>query len=360
MASKADMEKTAFRCHRGSFEFSRMPFGILNGPQHFQRYIESVLGGLNFRIAMVFIDDICVFSQTFDQHMKDLQEVFDALRKGGMHLKAKKCVFAADEVKYLGHIVGVDGVRPDPVKTKVIDEFMPKSRADLSSFNGMCSFYRKYIKNYAHKARPLTVYINSRKPFEGMTQELSDAVALLKAELTSVPIMAHPNFDLPFEIHCDASPFALGATLVQQVGEEEKVVMYISRTLKKHEVSYHQYEREMLAVVWSVAVFRPYTTGARFKVVTDNAAVANLRDSTATNPRLMRWLLALNAHRIDYSWRSGAKHVVPDALSRGFNVPADFVWEKNDDVDALCSMEEIDTLQKELCERWESMNNLSP
>jgi len=87
-------------------------------------------------------------------------------------------------------------------------------------------------------------------------------------------------------------------------------------------------------------------------VVTDNAAVANLRDSTATNPRLMRWLLALNAHRIDYTWRSGAKHVVPDALSRGFDVPSDFVWEKNDDVDALCSMEEVDTLQKELCERW--------
>ena len=93
-----------------------------------------------------------------------------------------------------------------------------------------------------------------------------DAVELLKGELTKGPIMGHPDFELPFEIHCDASPFALGATLVQQVEGQEKVIMYISRTLKKHELSYHQYELELLAVVWSVAVFRPYTVGSRFKV----------------------------------------------------------------------------------------------
>ena len=284
--------------------------------------------------------------------MLDLEEVFGALRRGGMHLKAKKCLIAAAEVRYLGHVVGVDGVRPDPLKTKVIDEFTPESRADLSSFNGMCSFYRKYIKNYAHKARPLTVYINSRKPFEGMTKEVLDAVSLLKKELTSAPIMAHPNFDLPFEIHCDASPHALGATLVQQVAGEEKVIMYISRTLKKHELSYHQYEREMLAVVWSIAVFKAYTIGARFKVVTDNAAVATLKESSHTNPRLMRWVLALNAHRIDFQHRPGSKHCVPDSLSRGFHVPADFVYEKDDVVEALCSMEEIEQLQETLAKRW--------
>ena len=172
-----------------------------------------------------------------------------------MHLKAKKCVLASTEIRYLGHVVGVEGLKPDPLKTKVIDEFEPESRAEISTFQGMCSFYRKFIHNYAEKAKPLTVFINSRKPWAGITTEMAESIRILKGELTRAPVMTHPNFDIPFEIHCDASPHAVGATLVQQMDEVERVILYISRTLKTHEQPYHQYEKEMLAVVWSVIVF---------------------------------------------------------------------------------------------------------
>ena len=236
--------------------------------------MDSVLGGLNFRCALVYIDDVMIMSQTFEQHLKDIESVFDALRKGGIHLKAKKCMLGNDVVKYLGHIVSAKGISPDPERTKVIADFVPTSRAHVTSFHGMCSFYRKFVKNFSKRAKPLTVFINSRKPFKTITPEIQEAIDYLKGELLKAPIMAHPDFSLPFEVHCDASPFAMGATLVQKVEGEEKVVMYISRSLKSHEEKYMQFEREMLAVVWATAVFRPYTIGSKFNVVTDNKAVS--------------------------------------------------------------------------------------
>ena len=157
MATKSDMEKTAFRCHRGTFEFTRLPFGVANGPQSFQRYMDSVLGGLNFRCALVYIDDVLVMSATFEQHLKDVESVFEALRKGGIHLKAKKCTLGSDVVKYLGHVISEKGISPDPEKTRVIDEFVPTTRANITSFHGMCSFYRKFVQNFSERAQPLTV-----------------------------------------------------------------------------------------------------------------------------------------------------------------------------------------------------------
>ena len=285
-------------------------------------------------------------SPTFEQHVKYIELVFDALRAGGIHLKAKKCNLGSDVVKCLGHVISEKGITPDTEKTRII-EFQPTSRADITSFHGMCSFYRKFVKNFSDKAKPLTVFINSRKPFKGITPELQEAINLLKSDLVKAPIIAHPDFSLPFEVHCDASPFALGATLVQRVEGGEKIIMYISRSLKGHEQKYMQFERELLAVVWATAVFRPYTIGCKFNVVTDNKAVSWLNTSTHTNPRLMRWMLSLNTHRITYVHRPGKQHVVPDALSRAFHVPSDVVYEKNDDVDALCVMRIVDSEKRE-------------
>jgi hypothetical protein len=214
--------------------------------------------------------------------------------------------------------VGKEGLMPNPEKTASIDEFQPQNRSDVASFHGMASYYRRFIKGFATIARPLTQYINSRKQWNGVTPEMQGAIDAIKKALTSDPIMAHPDFGLPFEIHCDASPCALGATLVQKIDGVEKVVMFISRTLKKHELNYH---REALALVWSCSVFRPYTIGRRFKVVTDNQAVTYLMKKNA-NSRVIRWVLALQQHQIEYVHRSGAgfqeqvRFLLPSAMKR--------------------------------------------
>lgn len=335
MADEASKQRTAFRCHRGSFQFNRMPFGLRNAPAAFQRYMDNALSGLNFRCALIYLDDILVMSPTFEQHLKDLESVFNCVRKAGLHLKLKKCDFASNEVNYLGHVVDGEGVKPCPKKVKIIREFEPTSRADIRSWIGLTSYYRRMINKYAEVVRPLQDFITSRKPFQ-YSKSMRKAVDKIKEALTSSPVMSHPDFSKPFEIHCDASPHAIGATLVQQTEQGEKVIMYISRALKKHERNYHQYEREALALVWSVTVFKPYVLGHRFKVVTDNKALIQLFKKDPES-RIIRWVLALQQYDIEYYFRAGTKHADADGLSRAFHVKPWVCYTKGDNIESLQS-----------------------
>jgi exonuclease III len=202
--AEEDKCKTAFRCHRGSFQFNRLPFGLVNAPAAFQRYMDVALSGINFNCALIYLDDILIFSKTWDDHMRDCNAVFDCVRKAGLHLKLKKCTFGADRVKYLGHVVGPDGVRPCEEKTAVVDSFCldkldPKTaRPRLRSWLGLAGYYQKYIPRFARITKPIHDFLKSRKPFKGPTTALRTSVQLIKEALTSSPILAHPDFDLPF------------------------------------------------------------------------------------------------------------------------------------------------------------------
>jgi len=343
-----DKCKTAFRCHRGSFQFNRLPFGLVNAPAAFQRYMDVALSGINFNCALIYLDDILIFSKSWDEHMRDCNAVFDCVRKAGLHLKLKKCTFGADRVKYLGHVVGADGVRPCTDKTAVVDSFCldelklkPKTaRPRIRSWLGLAGYYSKYIPRFARITKPIHDFLKSRKTFTGASPELREAVRLIKEALTSSPILAHPDFDLPFEVHCDASPSAIGATLTQKDELGERVVMYISRTLKPHERRYHQYEREALGLVWSLAAFRPYLLGRRFKAVTDNKALLALFKKEPGH-RMIRWVLSLQQYDVEYLYRAGTKHGDADGCSRAFDVPSWASFEKGDDVESLYNVESI-------------------
>ena len=341
MADEESREKTAFRCHRGSFQFNRLPFGLVNAPAAFQRYMDIAMSGLNFKCALVYLDDILVFSKTWEDHKRDLNAVFECVRKAGLHLKLKKCTFGANSVDYLGHVICEQGVRPSPTKTAVINDFnlepnedSKKARKRLRSWLGLASYYRKYVPHFASLTEPLQRFIHSRQPYKGLTPELKSSITAVKAALTSEPILAHPDFDRPFEIHCDASPYAIGGTLVQHDDIGEKVIMYVSRSLKKHERNYHHYEKEALALFWCVKVFRPYVLGTRFKVVSDNKALLALFKKDPDH-RMIRWVLSLQQYDIEYCYRAGKKHGDADALSRAFTVPSWVSFEKDDDVEAL-------------------------
>jgi exodeoxyribonuclease III len=334
MASEEDREKTAFRCSLGHFQFRKMPMGLCNAGAAFQRYMDAALAGLTFQCALVYLDDILVMSATFEGHLGDLDKVCNALRAFGLHLKAKKCTFAAAEVRYLGHIVSSHGVAPDPEKVRVIAETNPSSRDEIRSFCGVAGYYRRYVRDFAKVTKPLTAFINSRKPWAGLTPDMQEAIDKIKVALTSEPILGHPDFNEKFEIQCDASPSAIAATLTQRTGNTERVIMYASRCLKKHERNYHQYEREALAVVWAVAVFRAYTFGRPFRVVTDNKAVTQIF-SRPHSSRLIRWVLGLQEHDIEYVQRAASKHANVDGLSRCCHIPCDTSFTKGDNIEAL-------------------------
>ena len=354
MGDEESKQKTAFRCHRGSFQFNRLPFGLVNAPAAFQRYMDIAMVGLNFTCALVYLDDILVFSKTWEDHKRDLTAVFECVRKAGLHLKLKKCTFGANSVDYLGHVICEEGVRPSPIKTAVIDEFKidgddPKeARKRIRSWLGLASYYRKYVPHFASLTEPLQKFIHSRKQYTGMTNKMQAAINVVKDALTSEPILAHPDFAKPFEIHCDASPYAIGGTLVQRDALGERVVMYISRSLKKHERNYHHYEKEALALFWCVTVFRPYVLGVRFKVVTDNRALLALFKKDPEH-RMIRWVLALQQYDIEYLFRAGSKHGDADGLSRAFKVPSWVSFGKDDNIEALYSVMETWSKKMDAC-----------
>ena len=253
-------------CSLGLFSWKVMPFGLANATSIFSRFMDKVLGTMKWQSVLVYVDDVLIFSKTYEQHMRDIDMVLSKLRDAGVHLGAKKCSFVRQSIPYLGVQIGPDGILPDPLKAKAIDDWTyPNSIAQLRQFLGITGYYRKFIKDYAHHAAPLLKLIRDKHKGNRLpttqTKEQTAAFEYLKSRLTSAPVLAHPNFDLPFEVHTDASNDGLGAVLCQKVDGQEKVIAYISRILQPAEQKYDTHKKEMLAIVWAIKLWRPYLSG---------------------------------------------------------------------------------------------------
>ena len=212
-----DKEKTAFSTEKGHFEFNVMPFGLTNAPATFQRLMECVLAGLNGEQCLIYIDDIIVFSRTFSEHLDRLHKVFSKLEEAGLKLQTSKCHFAQKVVRYLGHEVSADGIRPDPAKTEAVSNYpVPRNAKELKQFMGLSNYYRRFVKDYSKIAEPLFKLLTKEgvKNFS-WSSSCQSAFDDLKERLISPPILAYPDFKKPFYVHTDASDFAIGAVLCQ-------------------------------------------------------------------------------------------------------------------------------------------------
>ena len=211
-----DKPKTAFVTNRGLYQFRVMPFGLCNAPATFERLMETVLFGLQWDICLIYMDDIIVFGKSFEDMLKNLDVVFSRLAAAGLKLKAKKSNLFAKQVEFLGHLVSDKGVSTDPRKIQIIKDWQePTNVAELRSFLGLCSYYRKFIKNFASVAKPLHKLTEKGKKFVWST-ECQHAFELLKAKLTDTPILTYPDFSKPFILDTDASDQSIGAVLSQR------------------------------------------------------------------------------------------------------------------------------------------------
>ena len=310
-------EKTAFCTQEGLFEFNVIPFGLCNSPATFQRLMNAVLAGLQWTSCLVYIDDIIVVGSTFDQHLSNLQKVFERLKQAGLKLQPQKCHFFQRQVQFLGHVISQDGISPDPEKTSKVAQWpVPTLTVEVQQFLGLANYYRRFVKDFASKAKPLHQLTVKKLPFI-WTADCQKSFDNLKQCLTTAPILAMPIWSKPFIIDTDACDSGIGAVL-SQIDENgmEHVVCYASRILTKAERNYCVTRKELLAVVTFLQYFRQYLLGRSFTLRIDHGALAWLQNFRNPEGQLARWLEKLQEYQFTIIHRPGRKHSNADALSR--------------------------------------------
>ena len=341
--NEADREKTAFITPEGLYEFNVMPFGLCNAPATFERMMDNLLRHLKWTMCLCYLDDIIVFSQTFENHLQRLKTVLKCIQEAGLVLNNRKCVFGVRQITILGHVVSEAVIKPDPEKVKAVEKFpVPKNIHDVRSFLGLCSYYRRFIKNFCDRAQPLQELLKGDSKFAWGLEQVK-SFENLKAALISDPILGLFEEKAPTEIHADASGYGLGAVLVQIQKEKERVIAYASRTLTKSEKNYSTTERECLAAVWAITKFRPYLYGRFFKVVTDHHSLCWLTGLKDPAGKLARWVLRLQEYNFEVTYKSGKKHKDADSLSRN---PVEEESETPEKVDTLATISNIAAEQR--------------
>lgn len=314
---KSSVPLTAFTVPgKGLYQYLVMPFGLCNAPATFQSVMESVLRPVLGKYCLVYLDDIIIFSETFEEHIHHLKEIFRLLLKAGFKINWKKCQFLKPYVEYLGHVVGQGEVR---VVKKKVDAVLkmkrPKNQKEVRSFLGLVNWYRAFIKGCAEKAVPLSRLLQKHTKFKWGEEE-QKSFDLLKKDLTEAPVLICPDFTKKFEIHVDASLTGLGAVLIQRKNRQERVVAYASRTLNRRERNWTTTERELLAIVYGIEHFREYVDGSEFTVITDHSALQWLHNLKNPSGKLARWIIRLSQYNFNIVHRKGKFNVVPDCLSR--------------------------------------------
>ena len=321
------IDKTAFRVPWGLFSFTRMPQGLCNSPSTFQRTVEMIFGDLNFSKLVLYLDDILVYSSTFQEHLDRLEVVFQRLIKHGLKLKGGKCHFLRREIKHLGHVVGRDGVSVDPDKVERVENWpTPRGVEELRSFLGLASYYRRFVNGFSKIAAPLHALVGragaktGKAPGFTWCAEAEQAFRTLKKALCTTPVLAFPNFSKSFVVEVDASLKGLGACLLQ-VGDDGNLhpLVYASRGLRGSEKQYtdlSSFKLELLALKWAITEkFRDYLLGSRFVVYTDNNPLAHLQNAKLGATE-QRWVAQLAPFDMEVKFRSGRTNKCADALSR--------------------------------------------
>ncbi len=312
-----DVPKTAFRTPFGLYEYRVMPFGLMNAPSVFMSAMNDLLEGLPF--VVVYLDDILIFSQSAEEHAEHVRQVLEKIHKGGYFLKLSKCEFFKKEIKFLGHIVSEEGIRPDPAKLLSIKEWArPQSVYDVRAFLGLANYFRRFIYNYAKIAAPMYELVKGnvsrRKAPTTMVPwgpQHDAAFEKLKEVLVNPPMMKLPDFNKPFQVITDASDYALGAILIQ----DGKPIAYESRRMIPAERNYHTTDKELLAVVHALQVWRCYLEGGTFKVMTDHNPLTYLHTQPLLTRRQTRWAEKLSSFKFEWEYKPGEDNPA-DVLSR--------------------------------------------
>ena len=311
-----DVHKTAFVTPDGQYEFTRMPFGMVNSGATLVRGLRKILEGMPG--VGSYVDDIVIYSDNWEDHIKTLKELFGRLRKARITARPTKCLLGASRMEFLGHQVGGDVITPSRDNLeKVRNTPRPTTKKQVRSFLGLVGYYRDHIPAFAEISAPLTDLLKKGKAEHIQWSEAQErAYSLLKEYLLQEPVLKLPDLSKPFVLRTDASGVGVAAVLLQENDGKLYPVGYASKKLNLTEARYPIIEKECLAVVWGIKRFKLYLAGRRFTLQTDHKPLKYLKDASYQNDRVFRWAVAVQEYSFRVEDIPGRENIGADFLSR--------------------------------------------
>jgi len=310
---------TAFRTRFGLFESLVMPFGLTGAPATFQRFINDTLRQYLDQFCSAYLDDILIYSKTREEHIEHVRKVLMQLRKAGLFAKISKCEFFVQKTKFLGLIIGRDGIQMDPEKVKTIKEWpIPSCLTDVQAFIGFANFYRRFIRDFSKIISPLVQLTQKNVKFE-WTTACQSAFDRLKDAFTSAPILIPFDWTKEVILETDASDY-VSAGVLSQYGDDGilRPVAFFSKKHSATECNYEIYDKELLAIIRCFEEWRPELEGSEhpIRILTDHRNLEYFTTSKLLNRRQARWSEFLSRFNFRIQYRPGKQGQKPDSLTR--------------------------------------------
>uniref|UniRef100_A0A8K9X5F7 Gypsy retrotransposon integrase-like protein 1 n=1 Tax=Oncorhynchus mykiss TaxID=8022 RepID=A0A8K9X5F7_ONCMY len=302
-------------------EYLVMPYGLKNAPAVFQSFVDEILRDLHGQGVVVYIDDILIYSATRAAHVSLVRKVLGRLLEHDLYVKAEKCVFSKPAVSFLGYRISSSGMMMECDRVNAVRNWpTPTTVKEVQRFLGFANYYRRFIRGFGQVAAPITSLLKGGPVRLRWSAEADGAFNQLKALFTGAPVLAHPDPSLAFIVEVDASEAGVGAVLSQRSGTPPKLrpCAFFSKKLGPAERNYDVGDRELLAMVKALKVWRHWLEGAKhpFLIWTDHRNLEYIRAARRLNPRQARWAMFFTRFRFTISYRPGSLNTKADALSR--------------------------------------------
>lgn len=307
---------TTFSTTKGSFRWNVLPFGLKVCPSAFARMINAAFAHVSPQICFIYLDDIIIIGRTAEEHIGNIEKVFQICRQLNLKINPKKCVFFKNKLTYLGHQITDTGVLPDDSKYDSIRNYpQPNSKEEVKRFVAFANYYRRFIKNFAALAKSLNNLTRKNSEFI-WSNECDKSFKYIKSSLMTPPILKYPDFTQRFKLTVDASNYACGAVLSQCHNDFDHPIAFASKSFTKGEINKSTIEKELLAIYYAIKHFHPYIFGTHFTIKSDHRPLVYLFSLKDPTSRLTRIRLLLEEYDFSVEYIKGQTNAVADALSR--------------------------------------------
>ncbi len=321
-----DRPKTAFSTRDQHYQFTVLPQGVTNGPPAFQRIVGQILGPTRWQHSLAYLDDVIIYSPTFNQHLIHLDDILGRLNDANFRLNVEKCYIARTSIDYLGHHIEHSNIKPNADNIRALLETpQPTTAKEAFRFVKAAEYYRKFIPRFSIIAQPLHKYAPTTKEQRSMkstavpvnlSEEELGAFNQLKRILTNDLILRIPDENFPFKIQTDASKVGIGAVLMQTHSNGDLPIAYLSKKFTTTQMNWPATEQECYAIIYAIEKWHKYLDGREFIIETDHKPLLPFNLKQQLNAKCERWRLKLQQYKFTVRYIKGKHNTVADYLSR--------------------------------------------